>query len=64
MPKDVNIDGVFFTPLVACYLAAFVIFLVARWLIVRTSLERAFWRPELAETGMFMVILAIVARTL
>lgn len=62
MPKDVIIDGVYFTPLVALYLAAFAIFLVCRWLILRANLERAFWRPELAETGLFLVILAAIAR--
>jgi hypothetical protein len=62
MPKDINMDGVYFTPLVACYLAAFVVFLACRWVIVRVHLERAFWRPELAETGLFLIILAAVAR--
>ncbi len=62
MPRDVIIDGVYFTPLVACYLAAFTIFLICRWFIVRLNLERAFWHPELAETGLFMVILAAVTR--
>jgi len=62
MPRDIIIDGVYFTPLVAYYLAAFAAFLICRWLIVRTNLERAFWHPELAETGLFMVILAAVVR--
>ena len=62
MPRDINIDGVFFTPLVAYYVAAFAVFLACRRLIVRANLERAFWRPELAETGLFLMILATVAR--
>ena len=62
MPRDVIIDGVYFTPLVAYYLAAFAIFLMCRRFIVRLKLERAFWHPELAEAGLFMVILVAVAR--
>lgn len=61
MPRDLMMDGVYFTPLVAYYLAAFAAFLICRSLIIRTNLERAFWRPELAETGLFMIILATIA---
>ena len=62
MPKDIMIDGVYFTPLVGYYLAAFAVFLACRWLIIRANFERMFWHPELAETGLFLVILAAVAR--
>jgi hypothetical protein len=60
MPKDIAIAGVYITPFVGFYLAAFIIFLVGRLIIVRAGLEQAFWRPELAETGLFLAILAVV----
>ncbi len=63
MLKDFDIAGVYVTPLVAYYLAAFCIFLILRWIIVRAGLGRAFWRPELAETGLFLVILTVIARS-
>jgi len=61
MPRDIAIAGVYITPFVGFYIAAFALFLVARVIIVRAGLERAFWRPELAETGLFLAILAVVA---
>lgn len=62
MPKDIVIGGVYVTPFVGLYVVAFVAFLILRLLIVRADLERLFWHPELAETGLFVAILAIAAR--
>ncbi len=64
MPKDIAIAGVYITPYVGFYLLAFAIFLIVRLLIVPTNLERIFWRPEIAETGLFLIILSMVARVL
>jgi hypothetical protein len=60
MPKDIAVDGVYVTPFVGFYLATFVLFLAARLVIVRADLERWFWRPEIAETGLFLAIFALV----
>jgi hypothetical protein len=61
MLKDFDIAGVYVTPFVADYLVAFCVFLVLRVIIARAGIERAFWRPELAETGVFLAILAVIA---
>jgi hypothetical protein len=62
MPKDLAIAGVYITPFVGFYFAAFVIFLGVRLLLVRANAEHAFWRPELAETGLFLIVLSVIAR--
>ncbi len=62
MPKDIIIGGVYITPLVGFYLAAFTIFLAVRLLLVRANFERILWHPELAETGLFLAILAFVVK--
>ncbi|HUO54441.1 MAG TPA: DUF1656 domain-containing protein [Rhodoblastus sp.] len=62
MPKDIAIAGVYITPFVGFYFAAFLVFLAVRFLLARSRIEQAFWRPELAETGLFLIILSLIAR--
>lgn len=64
MVKDFDFAGVYITPFVAYYLVAFGVFLVLRLILARAGVERALWRPELAETGVFLAILAVVANSL
>jgi len=63
MLKDFDIAGVYVTPFFAYYLPAFCFFRILGWIIVRPGLGRAFWRPELAETGLLLVILTVIARS-
>ncbi len=60
MLKEIDIAGIYVAPFVAYFAAAFGIFLVMRWLLVRVGFERWAWHPPLAEGGLFLVVLSLV----
>lgn len=62
MWRETNVAGVFFSPLVAYMLAALLIYLPLRWLLIRSGWLRWVWNPPLAETGLYVCLLgALVA---
>ena len=62
MWRETDVAGVFFSPLVAYMLAALLIYLPLRWLLIRLGLLRWIWNPPLAQTGLYLCVLgALVA---
>ena len=57
MWRETNIAGVLITPFVGYVLAALLIYLPLRWLLVRLRLLRWAWNPPLAEAGLYLCIL-------
>lgn len=62
MWRETNVAGVFFSPLVAYMLAALLIYLPLRWLLIRFGWLGWVWNPPLAETSLYICLLgALVA---
>ena len=57
MWRETNIAGVFVSPLVAYMLAALIVYLPLRWLLIRLRLHRWAWNPLLADAGLYVCIL-------
>lgn len=60
MWRETNVAGVFMSPLIAYMLAALLIYLPLRVLLIRLGLDRWAWNPALAETGFYICILGIL----
>ena len=60
MWRETNVAGVFMSPLVAYMLAALLIYLPLRFLLIRLGLDRWAWNPALAETGLYICILGVL----
>ena len=60
MWRETNVAGVFMSPLVAYMLAALLIYLPLRFLLIRLDLDRWAWNPALAETGLHICILGVL----
>ena len=60
MWRETNIAGVFFSPLLTYMLAALMIYLPVRFLLVRLRLQRWAWNPLLAEAGIYACILGLL----
>ena len=62
MWRELDVAGVFISPLVAYMLAALLAYLPLRWLLIRLGLLRWAWNPPLAQTGLYICVLgALVA---
>jgi hypothetical protein len=60
MWRETNIDGVFISPLVAYMIAALVVYVPLRWLLLHLRLQRWVWNPLLAEAGIYVCILGLL----
>lgn len=60
MWKETDVFGVFITPLVPYMVVALLLYLPLRPLAVRFLLARWAWNPPLAETGLYVCILALL----
>lgn len=64
MWRETDVAGVFFSPLVAYMLAALLIYLPLRWLLIRLGLLHWVWNPPLAETGLYICLLGVLVALL
>lgn len=58
MITELNIAGIFVAPIVGHAAAAFVLFLILRWLLAKVGFWRAVWHPALFETALFLSLLS------
>lgn len=64
MWRETDVAGVFFSPLVAYMLAALLIHLPLRWLLIRLGLLHWVWNPPLAEAGLYVCLLGVLVALL
>lgn len=64
MWKETNIAGVLISPLVPYGLVALLLFLAIRPVLVRLRFQRWTWNTPLAETCIYVCILALLVRFL
>jgi protein AaeX len=57
MWRETNLFGVYISPLVAYMIAAMVVLLPVRLVLIRFGLMRWTWNPALAEAGIYLCIL-------
>jgi hypothetical protein len=57
MWRETNIDGVFISPLIAYALAALVLYVPMRWLLLWLRMDRWVWNPLLADACLYVCIL-------
>lgn len=60
MWRETNVAGVFVSPLIGYMLAALLVHLPLRALLIRLGLDRWVWNPALAETGLYVCILGVL----
>ncbi len=60
MLKEINIDGVFFSPFVAYMIIAALIFFPLRMLFDRWALQRYVWHRPLFDLSVFIIILSLI----
>ena len=60
MLKEINIQGVYFSPFVAYLIAAFVVFLPVRALFDRWALQRYVWHRPLFDLSVFVIIVSLI----
>ncbi len=60
MWRETNVLGVYMSPLIAYLVAALIGSVVLRAALVRFGLLRWMWNPPLAETGLYVCILALL----
>lgn len=58
MITELDIAGIFVAPIVGYALAAFVLFLIVRWLLARVGFWRTVWHPALFEAALFLSLLS------
>ena len=57
MWRETNISGILVSPLIAYMLAALIVYLPIRWLLIRLKLHRWAWNPLLADACLYICIL-------
>ena len=57
MWRETNLFGIYISPLVGYALAALLVYLPLRWLLVRLRLHRWAWNPLLADAGLYVCVL-------
>lgn len=62
MWKETNVAGIFMAPIVPYALGAFALYMGLRPLLVRLGFQRWTWNTPLAETAIFVCILALLVR--
>ena len=60
MLTESNVAGVYMAPIVLYSLAAFVLFLLLRWVLTQLGFWRLVWHPGLFELGLFVSLLSLV----
>ena len=60
MWREVSLSGVLFSPIVVYALAAFLIMLLLRPLLVRLGFQRWTWNTPLAEAALYVCVLALL----
>lgn len=60
MWRETTVAGVLLSPLVTYMLAALVIYLPIRALLIRLRWDRWAWNPALAESGLYVCILGVL----
>ena len=64
MWRETNLDGVFVSPLIAYALAALVLYIPLRWLMLRLRVDRWAWNPLLADACLYVCIFGALVRLL
>ena len=62
MWRETNLGGVYLPPLLAYATVALLVSVVMRAVMIRLRLFRWTWNPPLAETALFVCILAVLLR--
>ena len=57
---ELNVFGVFISPLAAMLLAAWVVLLLLRRIADRTGLWRHLWHPALASLAVYVILLSAI----
>ncbi len=60
MWRETTVAGVLLSPLVTYMLAALVIYLPIRAVLIRLRWDRWAWNPALAESGLYVCILGVL----
>jgi hypothetical protein len=60
MLKEINIDGVYFSPFAGYLVAAFVLFLPLRMLFDRWALQRYVWHRPFFDLCVFVIIVSVI----
>ena len=60
MWRETNIAGVFISPLLIYLVAALLVYLPLRWLLVRLRLDRWAWNPTLADAALYICVLGVL----
>ncbi len=60
MLKEINIDGVYFSPFVGYLAAALLLFWPLRMLFDRWALQRYVWHRPLFDLSVFVIILSLI----
>ncbi|MDR0533757.1 MAG: DUF1656 domain-containing protein [Verrucomicrobiales bacterium] len=58
--RELNIFGIFVTPMVAYLIVAAVLYFIVRRWLRRFRPEQYFWHPKLVEFCVFLIILSLV----
>jgi len=56
--KELNIHGIYISPIFIHLLVAALLWLVARWLLTLTRAYRLIWHPPLFNTALYIILLA------
>jgi len=62
MTGELDLCGVFISPLLACGVAALVLQMLARVLLGWAGFYRAVWHASLADFALFIIILSVLSR--
>ncbi len=62
MWREINIQGIFLPPVLTYMLAALLILLALRFLLLRVHAYRWIWNTALAETALYVCILGALLR--
>ena len=57
MWRETNIGGVLISPLIAYMLAALVLYVPVRWLLLHLRMDRWAWNPLLADACLYVCVL-------
>jgi tellurite resistance protein TehA-like permease len=58
--SEVNIFGVYVAPISVMILAAWLVTLLLRWLLMRSGLMRHVWHPSLFAFSVFLIVLSLM----
>jgi len=58
--SEVNVFGVYVAPISVMILAACLVTLLLRWLLMRSGLVRQVWHPPLFAFSLFLIVLSLM----